>query len=150
MTPRPTGDRAFAIDAAAVAVVAIAACATGGRLATMSILVPAVIVARFAAWLAVPRADRDLDALPEGMVFTLATALGAVNDWNTVSRHGVYAYTVPSDLGALSPIPSWMLLYWGLILRFVLTVFHYRRLAIPRAPDRVWLGASIRSAAPIV
>jgi hypothetical protein len=146
MISRQVGDRAFAIDAAAVALVAVAICLAGDRLAVMTIVVPAVVIGRFAAWFAVPRGARDLDAGREVVLFAIATAVGAFNDWNTVSRHRVYDYTVPTDLPGVSPIPSWMLLYWGLILRFVVTVFHYRRLGVPRAPDRLWLGTSFRSA----
>jgi hypothetical protein len=144
--PRQVGDRGFLIDAAAVGVVGVAICLASDRLALMTALVPAVVAARFAAWLALPRAERDLDRAPEVLLFLIATAVGGFNDWNTVSQHRVYDYTVPTDLAGVSPIPAWMLLYWGLILRFVVTVFHYRRLAVPRAPDQVWLGAPVRSA----
>lgn len=146
MTPRTVGDRALAIDAAAVALVAVAICVAGERLAVMTVVVPAVVVARFVAWGAVPRAGRDVALATEVALFAAATVVGAVNDWNTVARHGVYAYTVPSDLAPASPIPAWMLLYWGLILRLVITVFHARRLRLPRVGDEVWLGAPVRSA----
>jgi hypothetical protein len=141
MTPRRVGDRAVVIDAAAVGVVGVAICVASDRLGVMTALVPAVVAVRFAAWLALPRADRDLGRVQEVALFAIATAVGAVNDWNTVTRHQVYDYTVPSDLGGVSSIPSWMLLYWGLILRLVVTVFHYRRLGVPPPPDRLWLGS---------
>ncbi|MBZ0238881.1 MAG: hypothetical protein K8M05_41605 [Deltaproteobacteria bacterium] len=146
MTSRRTGDLAFAVDAAAVALVALAICVAGDRLAVMTVIVPAVVVARFVAWGALPRAERDLALPAELALFAIATLVGSVNDWNTVSRHRVYDYNVPSDLGSLSSIPTWMFLYWGLILRFVLTVFHFRRAGVTRAPDQVWLGRAVVSA----
>lgn len=137
---RKVGDRAFLVDAAAVALISAFICLFSERLTLMSVLVPLVLALRLALWLALPRAERDLDGRAEVAFFALATAFGAFNDWNSVTRHRVYDYTVPTDLPGVSHIPVWMLLYWGLILRFVLTVFHWRRSGLPRAGDAVWLG----------
>jgi hypothetical protein len=85
----------------------------------MSVLVTAVIAVRLAIWLELPRAERDLDGAAEVVFFAIGTVVGAVNDWNSVTRHRVYDYGVSTDLPRLSLIPLWMLLYWGLILRFM-------------------------------
>lgn len=130
---RQVGDRPFLVDASAIALISLFICLFSQRLGWMTWLVPAVIVARVVLWLRLPRAERDLDGRAEVVLLALTTVLGAFNDWNSVTRHRVYDYTVPTDLPGLSHIPIWMLLYWGLILRFVLTVFHWRRVALPRA-----------------
>jgi hypothetical protein len=142
LTPaeRTVSDRAFLVDAVAVGLVSLFICLFSARLALMSLLVPAVLLSRLAVWLALPRAERDLDGRAEIALVGIATLLGAVNDWNSVTRHRVYDYTVPTDLPGLSDIPIWMLLYWGLILRFVLTVSHWRRGGLGRGGDLVWLG----------
>lgn len=137
---RRVGDRPFLVDAVAVGLISAFICLWSERLALMSVLVPAVLLARLGLWLALPRAERDLGGCAEVAFFLMATLFGAFNDWNSVTRHRVYDYTVPTDLPGLSHIPIWMLLYWGLILRFVLTVFHWRRSGLPRAGDGVFLG----------
>ncbi len=52
---------------------------------------------------------------------------------------------MPLDAPKLSGIPSWMLVYWGLILRFVTTLFSWRRLRLPAPGGRV--GSKERSRA---
>lgn len=131
---RQVGDRPFLVDAGAIALISLFICLFSQRLQLMTLLVPAVIALRLLGWLVLPRAERDLDGRAEVALCVLTTALGAFNDWNSVTRHRIYDYTVPTDLPGLSHIPVWMLLYWGLILRFVLTVFHWQRVALPRAP----------------
>lgn len=128
--PRAVGDRAFLVDVAAVVLISAFICLFSHRLVLMSVLVPGVIVVRLGIWCALPRTERDLSRRAELVFFGLATVLGAFNDWNSVTRHRIYDYTVPTDLPGVSHIPVWMLLYWGLILRFVLTVFHWRRVGL--------------------
>src|SRR5690606_30958053 len=71
--------------------------------------------------------------------FGVCTAVGALNDYNTVVVHGVYGYSVPAELPALSSIPIWMLATWGLILRFVATLSRWHRIGGGGPPsDRVW------------
>ncbi|MBK9033779.1 MAG: hypothetical protein IPL61_21350 [Myxococcales bacterium] len=108
----------------------------------MTALVPAVIAARFALLAAVPRGRRALGLPAEAVFFALCTVVGAVNDWNSVTRHRVYDYRVPVDLPSVSTIPLWMLLYWGLVLRFLATLFRWRRLALP-PPAAAHPGARI-------
>ncbi len=136
MSGARAGDRAVAVDVAAVSIVAVAVCVAADRLALMSTLVPAVIVARLAAWRALPVRARGHGLGVELAFLSLCAALGGFNDWNTVVRHGVYAYTVPADHPELSTIPTWMLLYWGLILRAIATLARWSRLGA-RSPDRV-------------
>lgn len=133
------GDRPVIVDVTAVSVVAVAVCAASHRLAFMSALVPLVLVARLAAWRALPDDERRHGLGVELVFLALCTALGGLNDWNTVVRHGVYAYTAPADHPALSTIPTWMLLYWGLILRAIATLARWSRIG-ERSPDRVRLA----------
>jgi hypothetical protein len=133
-------DRAFALDAAAIVVVSVAICAAAHHLAFMSAFVPAVVIARFALFRG-PR-GREL------AFFALCTVLGAFNDWSSVTRHHIYAYTVPVYFPSVSLLPLWMLLYWGLILRFIATLFRWQRLRLGAPPDTLHLGRrSVTSAA---
>lgn len=123
---RRLSTRAFLIDAGAVALVSLLVCLFSQRLTLMTVLVPLVLAARLVLFLLVPRSERDIDGRAEVALVTLTTLAGAFNDWNSVTRHRIYDYNVPTDLPGLSHIPIWMLLYWGLILRFVLSVFHWQ------------------------
>jgi hypothetical protein len=128
-------DRAVAIDAGAVAGVSLAICVAARRLELMSAFVPAILVARTILWRRLPPPARR-HGLPAEIAYLFAcAAIGGLNDWNTVVRHRVYDYTVPVDLPALSSIPTWMFLYWGLILRALATVARWDRLG-PEAPPR--------------
>lgn len=120
--------RALAIDGGAVAAVAIATVAAADHPAVMTAVVALAIAARFALWAALPTTERE-PARVELPIFALGLALGAANDWNTVARHGVYAYGVPG-----AAVPVWMLAYWGLIVRLMLTVARWHRLAPPPLP----------------
>ena len=131
---RTIGDRAFGVDLATIALISVAICAWAHDLPRMSALVPVVLAVRTALFLALPDDERDTSRRGELGLLLVATVLGAFNDWSSVVRHRIYDYTVPTDLGRLSSIPLWMLLYWGMILRFVLTLCHYRRLALPASP----------------
>ncbi|MBW2457902.1 MAG: hypothetical protein JRI68_25580, partial [Deltaproteobacteria bacterium] len=71
----------------------------------------------------------------EALLCVLCLALGAFNDWSSVHRHQIYDYTVPHYFPTLSSIPIWMLLYWGMILRFFVSLCRWRRLAPPARPD---------------
>jgi len=125
----PTSDRAVAIDLVALAAFVALACALGHHLAVMTVAVPALIVARTVAFALVPRAERGPLSV-ELLLLGALTVLGAFNDWRTVVVHGVYDYTVPTDLGP-GTLPLWMLLAWGLILRGVFSVATWGRLGPP-------------------
>jgi hypothetical protein len=140
MASAPTsslGDRAFLLDAAAIVAVSAAICLVSHELGFMSVFVPAVLALRLVLWLLLPRDERDSSRLGEIAFYLLCTLLGAFNDWSSVVRHRIYDYTVPTDLPGLSQIPLWMLLYWGMILRFMLSVGHWRRLGFSPEPDRL-------------
>jgi hypothetical protein len=139
--PRPP---TLALDAAGILVLSAAICVAARRLDLMTALVAAVLAARFAAL-----AHRGLRALATEAVFLAGCALlGGSNDWNTVVRHGVYEYTVPSDL-AWSSIPLWMLLYWGLVLRFLAALAASPWLGGREADDRVFLLGRVYTSAPL-
>ena len=79
--------------------------------------------------------------LAELVLLLVCTILGAFNDWNSVVRHHVYEYRVPSYSPEHSTIPVWMLLYWGMILRFVTSMSLWKRLRPPETPSNdVFLG----------
>ncbi len=135
-----SSDRALALDVATTVAVAVAACALAAEPRVMLGVVLGAFVARTLAWRAVVPEARAPGALGRELAFlALSTLLGAANDWNTVDRHGVYGYGVPTDLPGLSTIPAWMLLYWGLILRSVATLASWRGLGEPTARDEVHL-----------
>jgi hypothetical protein len=127
MTSLPRySDRAFAIDAAAIAVISVAICTLSDRLTLMTALIPAVVAVRFLAWAHLEVEERG----PWGAelaLFALCIGIGAFNDWNSVVRHRIYDYSVPVYYPERTTIPIWMLIYWGLILRFLITLFRWRR-----------------------
>lgn len=126
-----TEDRAVAIDLGAMAVVGIAICVASHRLPFMTALVVVAFVARTV--LACTVGGRS--ARVEVPFVLLCAAIGGGNDWNTVVRHGVYDYAVPTDLPGLSTIPMWMLLYWGIVLRAIASLATFRRLGDATAPE---------------
>lgn len=139
-------DRAVAIDAGAAAIVSVAICAAADALVFMTIFVPIVLAARLLVLAARPRTERGTSMKTELIFFGLCTVLGAFNDWNSVVRHGVYAYDVPHWFPGLSSIPLWMLLFWGMILRLFFTLSRWRRLDPPdHADDELWIGPARRS-----
>ncbi|MBW2525083.1 MAG: DUF2878 family protein [Deltaproteobacteria bacterium] len=148
----PIDDRAFAVDAVAVAAVGALVCAASQNLLLMTALVPVVVVARCAVWWRLPLASRGHGPGVEATLFGVCLALGAFNDWNSVVHHRIYEYTVPCYLPAVTTIPLWMLLYWGLIVRAFVSLCRWGRLAPPAAPrdevagcrsPRPWLKVGI-------
>ncbi len=140
MSQSPTvSDRAMAIDATVIAVISVAICAATAELLFMTILVPALVAGRLLAWSRLPASERGGASMRAELIFyTLCTLLGAFNDWNSVVNHEVYAYTAPHYFPSLSTIPLWMLLFWGMILRFFVTLFRWQRLAPePTPPHQV-------------
>ena len=131
--------RLVALDAAVVALVSAGICLASDQLLFMTILVPAVILARFLVLAALARPEA-VSLKAELVFFLVCTCLGAFNDWNSVCNHRIYDYTVPHYLD-LSTIPLWMLLFWGMILRFIARLARWEALSPPAAPsDRVGLG----------
>lgn len=141
------GDRAALLDLGAVTAISALICCTADRPLWMTVAVPSLIAARLALWARLPRGERGGGLGSELLLFAICTVVGAFNDWNTVVRHAVYDYRVPHLLPVDRAIPVWMLLYWGLALRTLVTLFRWRRLAPPERPrDEVYLpGRVVRS-----
>jgi hypothetical protein len=133
-------DRAAAVDGAALAALVAAILAGAAHPWLMLAAVSALVVLRTVAWLRLVAGARA-DLAAELALLAAATALAALNDWNTVVVHEVYEYTVPHGLPLARAVPPWMLLAWGLILRALLTLGRWHRLRPPPAPsaDRAWL-----------
>lgn len=125
------GDRAFWLDALVVVVVSVAIACFSQRLLFMSVFVPAVVLARFVCWARLSTEERGGALAPEIVFFLICTLLGGFNDWNSVVNHKIYDYTVPHYFPGFSSIPIWMLLFWGMILRFLVTLFRWSRLSPP-------------------
>jgi hypothetical protein len=130
--------RELILDGATIAVISAAICVAADQVAEMTVFVPSVIAARTVVWAAL----RGRGAWRGEVAFlAICAAIGGFNDWNTVVHHEVYAYTVPHFFPQLSSIPLWMLLFWGMILRFVFTLSRWRGLDPPAKPrDTVRLG----------
>lgn len=124
------GDHAIALDLALVAGVSVAVCAFADQPALMDVVVGAAIALRLLLWSRIPAGERDLTFAGELAFFGLCVLLGAANDWNTVVRQGVYDYTVPSELPALTSVPVWMLLFWGFVLRLLSSLPRWQRLQL--------------------
>ena len=128
----------------AVGVVSAGICLASQRPALMSALVAVVLALRFAAWARLPAGERWSSLASELAFFALCTAIGAFNDWNSVVRQRIYDYAVPSFFPSVSTIPLWMLVYWGMILRFLATLCRWGRLAPPaRLRDEIHLPGRI-------
>lgn len=140
--PAPlSSDRLVALDAALVAGVTVAILLAAHDWAVMSGVVAVAFVARLGCLALVPRAERGLSLGAEAAFHVGLAVLGGFNDWNSVCHHRIYEYTVPVDLPAWSTIPTWMLFYWGQILRLIATVARWPRLRPPvAASDTVSLG----------
>jgi len=136
---KPDSHRLVALDAACIAAVSLAICLASRHLLFMTALVPAVILARFLALASL--ADHEgVSMRAELAFFALCTALGSFNDWNSVCHKKIYEYTVPHFF-SFSTIPLWMLLFWGMILRFIARLARWERLGPDEsASNRVGIG----------
>jgi hypothetical protein len=124
-------DAAFAIDAAAILIVSAAIALASFQLMFMTIFVPLVIVARTVAIIRLPAEKRMFKPSVEVGFLLLCTVIGAFNDWNTVVNNGVYDYGPPAWFPEYTTISEWMLVYWGMILRFLFTFFRWHRFSPP-------------------
>jgi hypothetical protein len=120
------------VDATAVAAVGLAVVHAASDRAFMTMFVAATVAVRTIVVLAHHR--RGVSIPGELVFFALCTLVGGFNDWNTVYRHGVYDYAVPYELAGVR-IPAWMLLYWGLILRFTARLARWASLRPPSHPS---------------
>lgn len=135
VVPLSVSDRGFAVDAATIVAVSAAICLAADQLPFMSVLVPIILLLRLLVWSQLALDDRGHSLRVEVVFVVICTVLGAFNDWNSVHRHRIYDYTVPVENPAWSLIPVWMLLYWGMILRFFVTLARWRRLGPPESAD---------------
>lgn len=134
------GDAAFALDAAAVVAGSIAICLAAQELVLMSVLIPALLVGRWVAFSRLPLAQRRLSVSQDVLLFAGCALVGGLNDWNSVVNHRIYDYQVPVFFPEWTSIPCWMLLFWGMILRFLITLFHWSLLGVHKISDTLWLG----------
>jgi hypothetical protein len=142
-----TSDLPFAVDAAVIFLVSLAICFWSRSLLLMSLLVPALIAARMGVLARFAGPSFNLRA--EALFLLICTILGAFNDWNSVARHRIYDYTVPHEF-EWSTIPIWMLLYWGMILRFFSRIARWHRLSPPERPSNtVGFGRFSVESAPL-
>ncbi len=140
--PLTVGDWGFALDASCVGLISLAIAGLADQLPTMSVLVPAIICIRMVAFGLLQRAERGgLSVGRELLLLALCTLIGGFNDWNSVHHHRVYDYGVPVYFPSLSLIPLWMLLFWGMILRFFVTLASWHRLAAGAVSDSVYFGS---------
>ncbi|MBP8130448.1 MAG: DUF2878 family protein [Candidatus Hydrogenedentes bacterium] len=136
---KPDSNRLTAVDAGVIAFVSAAICLAADRLVLMDILVPAALIARMAVLFRLRKAE-GVCFRAEAAFFAVCTLLGAYNDWSTVCWRGVYDYNVPHEF-AFSTLPMWMLLYWGMILRFMARFARWRALGAPlRLANTVGFG----------
>ena len=140
MSRLPTvSDRAFALDAATILAASVAIITSADRLLLMSLLVPALLLTRHVTWSRLPLAERGHSGGVEAVFILACTLLGAFNDWNSVVNHRIYDYGVPVYFPEWSTIPGWMLLFWGMILRFFYTLARWQRLRPPDAfAETLW------------
>lgn len=136
------GDGAMAVDFAAVASVSLAIVTVADRLVFMTAWVAVVIAARLWAWRRWAMRDWGFGLGVEIAFLAGCALVGGFNDWNTVVRHGVYDYSAPAFFPALTTIPEWMLVFWGLILRSLVTLFRWRRMSPPAAPQNASVFAA--------
>lgn len=129
---KPDSNRLTALDAGVVLFISLAICLAADRLVLMSILVPLTLILRLLL-LYLVRKTEGVNFRAEAAFYTVCTLLGAYNDWSTVCVRGVYDYTVPHEF-AFSTLPVWMLLYWGMILRFMARFARWRALGPPPRP----------------
>jgi hypothetical protein len=138
------GNPAFFLDVASILAVSAAIVFASNRLIFMSLWVPTVLIVRFVAYSRLPATDRPWSTAIEIAVILGCAALGGFNDWNSVVHHQIYDYTVPADIPLLSTIPTWMLLFWGLVLRALFTLYRWRGLSPEKTPrDDVFLGRHV-------
>ena len=132
---KPDSNRLMALDGACIVVVSTAICFASRHLVFMSVFVPLVLAVRFVAlWAVAGREGVNMKA--EIFFFIVCTGLGAFNDWNSVCNKKIYEYSVPHFF-EFSSIPLWMLLFWGMILRFFARLARWERLGPDDAPSNL-------------
>jgi len=139
----PALDHELLLDATVMVLGSLAIGLFAQRLWVMTVLVPSLLLVRLVLWRWVHRATARVLGR-EILFLVLCTVIGGFNDWNSVVHHGIYDYDAPHLFPGFSTIPLWMLLFWGLILRFLATLTASAALGAPRGPeDAVRLGPRV-------
>ena len=134
----PRLNRAFILDTAVIIAVSVAICLASQHLGFMTVFVPTVIGLRFVLWSQLAAGERRHSLATEAMFFAICMGLGAFNDWNSVVRHHIYDYGVPHYF-EFSTIPIWMLIFWGMILRYLAALGESNLFGGPPRDDlRLW------------
>lgn len=123
---KPDSNRLVAVDALVIALASAAICLASKALLFMTIFIPLLLLARMATVMALARSE-GVNIGAELLFLLICTAFGAFNDWNSVCNNKIYLYTVPHYF-KFSTIPIWMLLFWGMILRFVARLARWKAL----------------------
>lgn len=108
----------FIIDLMVIVIISVSISLTSHHLLWMTIFVPAILFLRLVV-LASLKQKEDVHLKGELLFFFICILIGAFNDWNSVCNKQIYDYTVPVYFPEIFCIPIWMLIYWGMILRFI-------------------------------
>lgn len=123
---KAVSSKAIALDASAVGLISFLICIASDQLMLMTIAVPGIIVLR-TLLIPVVLKDENPDLIKEVLFLVICTVLGGFNDWNSVDGKSIYQYNVPHYF-EFSTIPIWMLIYWGMILRFIASLSWWEKL----------------------
>lgn len=136
-------NRQMWVDGSAIVIGSLAISIWAQHLTLMTVLIPALLIARFVAWtMWAKRPGQSI--VHEAVFFLCCIALGGFNDWNSVVHHEIYDYTVPHFFPGFSSIPIWMLLFWGMALRFIATFANWERPQVGTPARRRLVGGQIR------
>lgn len=127
---KPDSNKLFLTDLAVIILISIAISIASSKLIFMTYFVFSVIALRMLA-VAMLAKKENIKLSAEIIFFVVCILLGAFNDWNSVCHKKIYNYTVPTDL-SFSTIPLWMLVYWGMILRFIARFARWEKLNPPQ------------------
>lgn len=138
---KPDSNRLVALDAMAIFLVSLGICLFDHNLIFMSAFVPTVYIGRLIGTALLAKKE-GVNIKAEVLFLILCTLLGGFNDWNSVCNKEIYSYTVPHFF-KWSTVPLWMLLFWGLILRFMARICRWQALNPPdktsnRIGHRAW------------
>lgn len=115
---RPNNN-AFYLDLLVMIIVSILIAFKAQDLLFMTITIPSILMIRLFFVVSFNRSQASDQLI---FIYLVATIIGAFNDYNSVVIKKIYSYTVPVYFESLSSIPIWMLLFWGMILQFILSL----------------------------
>ncbi|MBT3981774.1 MAG: hypothetical protein HOE90_10500 [Bacteriovoracaceae bacterium] len=144
MKVKATNGKSLLVDTFVIVAISILICFFSKKLLLMSIVVPLILAVRLIYTLI-----RFDEKKQEIILYTICTILGAFNDWNSVVGKGVYDYHAPVYFPEFSTIPIWMLLYWGMILRYMAAVAWWPGLGKDvELKNEVHLGSKVWKSTP--